>query len=69
MIRALIPGAALALFALPLGNALAAHDWLVALPLAVVLLAGIVFISPRASALPSPPPQPEAPALATGDEG
>ena len=69
MIRSFIPGAALALPLIPLGNAIAAHDWLVALPLAVVVIAGVVLISPRASALPSPPAQPEAPALATGDEG
>jgi len=54
--RALLPF--LALLAVPLGNALAAHDWLVAFPLAVVIAGGIVLMAcdatPGAVASPAP---------------
>jgi hypothetical protein len=40
-----------------------------ALALAFAALAGLWIATPRASAHPSPPAQPEAPALATGEGG
>jgi hypothetical protein len=50
-----------------LGNALAAHNWLLALPLACFVSAGLVLLVPRASAQPVPASATEDSALATGE--
>jgi hypothetical protein len=49
-----------------LGNALATHNWLLALPLACFVFAGLVLLVPRASAQPVPASATEDSALATG---
>ena len=51
---ALSAGGLLAMLAYNFVQSLAAHAWLTALPLGVVLCAGIVLIAPGASAHPSP---------------
>ena len=66
MTRAILFSLALGVIAYALADRLAAHAWLTAIPLGVVLCAGIVLIAPGASAHPSPATAAED-ALATGE--
>jgi zinc transporter ZupT len=50
-----------------LGNALATHDWLLALPLACFVFAGLVLLVPGASAHPDPARAAEDNARVTGE--